>query len=176
MLFYVVRVTSSILHEKFLFFRLCFCFFPTALRQSGGGLATECVVNETECLRIEENLPLSLNDVVTLIGSYGNAYLALQKLCQLKPKDGIIIIAGAGGDGLAAIQIADHICKANVSIVFDSKEVDALVQQNTDYRAYNLRTGLTKVYTSLDSVLLKKKVKIAYDCIDSNLLHVVADL
>lgn len=150
--------------------------FLSAEKYYGGGFATECVVNETECFKLDEKSPLSLEDAVTLIGSYGNAYLAFSKYCHLKPKDTIIVLAGPCGDGLAAIEIASKIYQADVEIVFDSKEVDALVQQDLNSHAYNIRAGLTKVYKSLGDRLKDRKVKAVYDGIGSNLLYVVSDL
>lgn len=150
--------------------------FRLAEKYYGGGFATECVVNETECLRLDDKSTLSLTDAVTLIGSYGNAYLAFSKYCHLKPKDAIIVIAGPSGDGLAAIEIASKIFQATVHIVFDSKEIDALVNKASDFHAFNIHSGLTKVYKSLHEILGNRKVKAVYDAVDSSLLYVVSDL
>lgn len=119
---------------------------------------------------------ISVQNAVTVLRAYGNAQLAFTKYCTLKENDNIIVIAGPGGNGLAAIEVASKIHKANVFVVFDSDSVQALVRDETAYRACSAQAGLTKVYTFLDGMLKKQKAKAVYDTTGSGLLHVVADL
>lgn len=127
---------------------------------------------ETECIRIDTS-KINL-DTGALVQSYANAILAFSKFVQLKENDDIIVLAGPGGDGLAAIEVASRVFKANVLVVFASSSVDALVRDENVEKAINSNVGLTKVYNFIKSN--EKTFKVVYDAYDSRLLHVAADL
>lgn len=127
---------------------------------------------ETECIRIDTS-KINL-DTSALVQSYANAILAFSKFVQLKENDDIIVLAGPGGDGLAAIEVASRVFKANVLVVFASSSVDALVRDENVEKAINSNVGLTKVYNFIKSN--EKTFKVVYDAYDSRLLHVAADL
>lgn len=114
------------------------------------------------------------NDTGTIIQGYANAMLAFSKYIPLEENDDIIIIAGPGGDGMAAIEVATKIFKANVLVIFSSKSVDALVRDDNVEKAINTDVGLTKVHTYLKKT--DKTFKAVYDAHDSKLLYVVSDL
>lgn len=140
----------------------------------GGGLSQQCIVDGSICIPLSDGI--SVRDAVTVLRAYGNAQLAFTQICPLKENDNIVVIAGPGGNGLAAIEVASKIYKANVFAVFDSSGVNALVRNETAYRACNAQAGLTKVYTFLDGALKNKKVKAVYDTTGSGVMHVVSDL
>lgn len=144
------------------------------LKHVGGGLSHQCFVPETECIHVDSRI--SQKDAATIIQGYSNALLAFTKYVALKEGDDIIICAGPGGDGLAAIEVAHKIFKANVSVVFASSSIDGLVRDESAYRAVNCNVGLTKVYNFFNGTLGAKKFKAVYDTYDSKLLHVLADL
>lgn len=102
--------------------------------------------------------------------------LAFTKYAPIKEGDDVIICAGPGGDGLAAIDIAHNIFKANVYVVFASSSIDALVRDESAHKAINCNVGLTKVYNYFKNTLGSKQFKVVYDTYDSRLLHVIADL
>lgn len=149
------------------------CLFE-GLRHVGGGLSHQCFVPETECLTVDSRI--TQKDAATVIQGYSNALLAFTKYMPLKEGDDIIICAGPGGDGLAAIEVAHKIFKANVCVVFASSSIEGLVRDESAYRAINCNVGLTKVYNFFNSTMASKKFKGIYDTYDSKLLHVCADL
>lgn len=144
------------------------------LRHIGGGLSHQCFVPETECIRIDPRI--SQQDATTIIQGYSNALLAFTKYASIKEGDDIVIFAGPGGDGLAAIEIAHKILKANVHVIFASSSIDGLVRDESAYKAVNCNIGLTKVYNYFKTTLASKQFKAVYDTYDSKLLHVIAEL
>lgn len=144
------------------------------MKHVGGGFSHQCFVPETECIHVDERV--SVKDAAAVIQGYSNALLAFSKYAPLKEDDNIIICAGPGGDGLAAIDIAHKIFKANVVVVFTSKSMTALIQDEATHQAVNCNVGLTKVYNFFKNTLNSKQFKAVYDTYDSKLLHVLADL
>lgn len=144
------------------------------LKHIGGGLSHQCFVPETECIHVDERI--SQKDAATIIQGYSNSLLAFTKYAPIKEGDDVIICAGPGGDGLAAIDIAHNIFKANVYVVFASSSIDALVRDESAHKAINCNVGLTKVYNYFKNTLGSKQFKVVYDTYDSRLLHVIADL
>lgn len=148
--------------------------FKLGLKHVGGGLSHQCFVPETECIRVDPRI--SQKDAATIIQGYSNALLAFTKYAPLKEGDDIVICAGPGGDGLAAIEIAHKLFKANVHVLFTSSSIDALIRDDSAYQAINCNIGLTKVYNFFKHTLNSKEFKVIYDTYDSKLLHVIADL
>lgn len=139
----------------------------------GGGLATECVVSETECHPIGA---LSLEQAAALPLSYGAAHLAFSRLCKLKENEDVIIFAGIGGDGLAAVEIASKLYKANVHVVCDTDNSRALLRSDIDFRPINGKGALTKVHKTLDATFANKSVKTMFDGVSCGMVHVACDL
>lgn len=140
----------------------------------GGGLSQQCVVSEDICIPLKNRI--NPQDAVSIIRSYGNAHNALSRLSKLKENDKVIVIAGSGGDGLAAIEIAAKIHKAKVFVIFDSYDVKSLARDESAYRAVNAQVGLTKVYKFLKSCFKNDKAALVYDTTGSSLIHVASDL
>lgn len=139
----------------------------------GGGLATECVVRETECHPIES---LSLEEAAAVGLNYGAAHYAFSHLRTIKENEEIIVFAGIGGDGLAAIEIASKIYKSKVHAVCDTDSTRALVRDDCVYRAYNGKGAATTVYKIFDATFTNKKVKTVYDGVSCGMIHVACDL
>lgn len=119
---------------------------------------------------------VSQEGAAAVIQGYSNALLAFSKYAPIKEGDNIVISAGPGGDGLAAIEVAHKIFKANIFVVFTSKSMNALVRDESAHQAINCNVGLTKVYNFFKNTLNSKQFTAVYDTYDSKLLHVIADL
>lgn len=143
-------------------------------KQIGGGLSQQCFVPETECIHTDPRL--SQENAVAALQGYANALIAFSKYAPIKENDDVIIIAGPGGEGLAAVEVAKKIFKANVYVVYASTSVDDLIRDDTVFKAINCNVGLTKVYNFFKNTLSSKKFKAVYNTYDTKLLHVVADL
>lgn len=139
----------------------------------GGGLAEQCVVSEDECFDIGS---VSLKNAAILLQGHGSALLAFTKYCELKENDIVIVIAGPGGNGLAAIQLANRVFKAKVLAICDTEDSSALIRDEGAYKSISVNEGLTKVYKFLDRALEGNKAKVVYDAVGGGLLHLTADL
>lgn len=148
--------------------------FLLGVKHIGGGFSHQCFVPETECIHIDPRV--SQAGAATVIQGYSNALLAFSKYAPIKEGDNIVICAGPGGDGLAAIEVAHKIFKANVFVVFTSKSMDALVRDDSAHQAINCNVGLTKVYNFFKTTLNSRHFSTVYDTYDSKLLHVISDL
>ena len=108
-------------------------------------MSTETIIEQNLAFRIPGNL--SINEASTLPVVYCTALHGLKNLAKLKKGERVLIHAGAGGVGLAAIYIAKHIGaevfatasekkrdylrKIGVDHVFDSRSLDFAQQIKT---------------------------------------------
>lgn len=122
------------------------------------------------------NSTINTKDSITILSTYGNAHLAFSHYSKMNDQDIVIVIAGPGGEGLAAVEIAAKLYNAKVFVIFDSMDVKSLTRDNSCYRAINAQVGLAKIYTFLSKALNNEKAKIVYDTVGSSLIHVVSDL
>lgn len=136
-------------------------------------MAEECVVSEDECFDVGS---VSLRNAAVLLQGYGSALLAFTKYCELKENDIVIVIAGPGGNGLAAIQLASSVFKAKVLAICDTEDSSALIRDEGAFNSICINEGLSKVYKFLDKALEGKKAKVVYDAVGGGLLHLTADL
>ena len=141
--------------------------------QMCGGLAEQAVVSELDCFNIEN---VTLKDAALVVSGHGTALLAFTKYCELKENDSIIVIAGAGGNGLAAIQVAKNIFKAKVYVVCDTEDTSSLIRDEGAHKSISVNEGLSKIYKFLEPSFKEKKAKLVYDAVGNGLMYVVADL
>lgn len=139
----------------------------------GGGLASECIVRETECHHVGS---LSLEEAAAVPLSYGAAHYAFSRLCKVKPDEDIIVFAGIGGDGLAAIEIAYKLYKARVHAVCDTENTRALLRDESVHQAINGKGSPTKVYKAFDATFGNQRLKTVYDGVSCGMIHVASDL
>lgn len=136
-------------------------------------MAEECVVSEDECFDVGS---VSLKNAAVLLQGHGSALLAFTKFCELKENDIVIVIAGPGGNGLAAIQLASSVFKAKVYAICDTEDSSALIREEGAYKSISINEGPSKVYKFLDKALDGKKAKVIYDAVGGGLLHLTVDL
>lgn len=145
----------------------------SAIRRLGGGLANECVLNENDCFDVGT---VSLKNAAVMVQGHAAALLAFSKYSQLDENDNVIVIAGPGGNGLAAIQLANSVYKAKVYAICDTEDTSALIRDEGAYKSIGINQGLNKVYKYLETNLKDNKAKVVYDAVGSGLLYVAADL
>lgn len=145
----------------------------SAIRRLGGGLANECVLNENDCFDVGT---VSLKNAAVMVQGHAAALLAFSKYSQLDENDNVIVIAGPGGNGLAAIQLANSVYKAKVNAICDTEDTSALIRDEGAYKSIGINQGLNKVYKYLETNLKDNKAKVVYDAVGSGLLYVAADL
>jgi NADPH2:quinone reductase len=69
-----------------------------------GGFAEYCLVENVPTNRVPDSLPLDIAATIPVV--YPTAHIALQRRGRLQPGEFVLVAAGAGGVGLAAIQLA----------------------------------------------------------------------
>lgn len=136
-------------------------------------MAQECIVSEDECFHVGS---VSLKNAAVLLQGHGSALLAFTKYCELNENAIVVVIAGPGGNGLAAIQLANSVFKAKVYAICDTEDSSALVRDEGAYKSISINEGPSKVYKFLGSALKGKKANVVYDAVGSGLLHLTADL
>lgn len=141
--------------------------------QISGGLAEEAVVSEVDCFNCGT---VTTRDSAVLIKAHGTAFLAFTKFCELKENDIVIVLAGAAGNGLGAIQIAKNVFKAKVYAICDTDDTSSLIRAEGAHKAISAKEGLSKVYKFFEDALKGKKAKLVYDAVGDGLMYVAADL
>lgn len=144
-----------------------------AHRHLGGGVAEECVVNEDECFGVNG---MSLENAAVALQGHGSALLAFSQYCELQENDPIVVIAGPGGNGLAAIQLASRVYKARVYAISDTEDTSALLRDEGAYKSISINEGLKNIYKFLESSLNDKKAKVIYDAVGSGIIYLASDL
>lgn len=141
--------------------------------QLGGGLAGEAVVNELDCFPTGD---VSMKDAAILVNGHATAFLAFTKYCQLEENDVVIVIAGPGGNGLAAIQLAKNVFKAKVYVICSADDTSSVIREEGAHKSICVSEGLSKVYKFLEASLKEKKAKLVYDAVGDGLMYLAADL
>ncbi|KAF5300250.1 hypothetical protein FQR65_LT09204 [Abscondita terminalis] len=124
-----------------------------------GGFAEECVISIDDVFRLPSNL--QLKDAVILVNGHSLALLSFSK-ASIKKNDYVIVSAGTGGLGLAAIDMASNVYGAKVIGVVDSSEKAELVRE---IGAFKTVISDAKLSQHLLSALDKKPAKVVYDCV-----------
>lgn len=141
--------------------------------QLGGGLAQCSVVSELDCFQTGD---VRTRDAAVLINGHATAYLAFTKYCQLQENDVVIVIAGPGGNGLAAIQLAKNVFKAKVYVICNTDDTSDLIRDEGAHKSISINEGASKVYRFLEKSLKEKKAKLVYDAVGGGLMYLAADL
>ncbi|KHN82583.1 Quinone oxidoreductase-like protein 2 -like protein [Toxocara canis] len=93
-----------------------------ALRtEATGAFAEQCMLSAADIIM---TIPYSMNFEVasSLSVSYGTAYMALQKMASERQGSSVLVLASKGTIGLAAIDLAQNVFKAQVFGASDSEE------------------------------------------------------
>lgn len=109
--------------------------------------------------------------------SYGAAHYAFSRLWKVKPDEEIIVFAGIGGDGLAAIEIASKVYKARVHAICDADNTRALLREDDlAYRVINGKGALTRVYKQFATSFEAGQLRTVFDGTNCGMIHVASDL
>lgn len=119
---------------------------------------------------------VSTKDAAVLVKAHGTAFYAFTKYCELKENDIVIVLAGAAGNGLAAIQIAKNVFKAKVYVISDTDDTSALIRDEGAHKSISVNEGLPKVYKFFVDALKGRKAKLVYDAVGDGLMYLAADL
>ncbi|XP_050080645.1 quinone oxidoreductase-like protein 2 homolog [Anopheles maculipalpis] len=144
------------------------------LQDPNGGLITEAVVKNRDVWTVPQSVPL--REMAVLPYGHGTALLTFALYCNLKENDLILITAGPGGMGLAAIDLAVSVYKAKVIAVCDTESSSDLVREKGAHKVVSMsKNNFTKLYKNVQDAMGDKKAKLAYDAVGKGLLHLLAD-
>uniref|UniRef100_A0A182WEL5 Enoyl reductase (ER) domain-containing protein n=1 Tax=Anopheles minimus TaxID=112268 RepID=A0A182WEL5_9DIPT len=144
------------------------------LQDPNGGLISEAVVKNRDVWTVPQSVPL--REMAVLPYGHGTALLTFALHCNLKENDLIIITAGPGGMGLAAIDLAVSVYKATVIAVCDTESSSDLVREKGAHKVVSMtKNNFTKLYKNVQDAMGDKKAKVAYDAVGKGLLHLLAD-
>ncbi|XP_049289918.1 quinone oxidoreductase-like protein 2 [Anopheles funestus] len=144
------------------------------LQDPNGGLISEAVVKNRDVWTVPQSVPL--REMAVLPYGHGTALLTFALHCNLKENDLIIITAGPGGMGLAAIDLAVSVYKATVIAVCDTESSSDLVREKGAHKVVSMtKNNFTKLYKNVKDAMGDKKAKVAYDAVGKGLLHLLAD-
>ncbi|XP_036410603.1 quinone oxidoreductase-like protein 2 [Megalops cyprinoides] len=127
----------------------------------GKAMAEECVVDQKLLWKIPDEL--SYEEAAALPASYGTAILGLRHRARTQPGETVLVTAAAGAAGLAAVDIASHVLKAQVIAAAGSDRKCALAVQKGASASINYTTSNLK--DELKKVTNKKGVNVVFDAV-----------
>ncbi|XP_055691557.1 quinone oxidoreductase-like protein 2 [Lutzomyia longipalpis] len=139
---------------------------------SGGGLASEVVLSEFDCFPIGN---ISLKDAAILPYGHGTAMLAFSKYCPLNENDPVIVIAGPGGLGLGAIEVASSVFRAHVIGICDTQDSSILIRDEGAFQTICMSEGYAKIYRFLKNALGNRRARCIYDAVGGEALRLLED-
>lgn len=164
-------------------------------RKTGGGLSEEAVVDQLDCFTLSN---ISLKNAAILPYGHGTALLAFTKYCPINGKlivivpraeflivvlllclsenDIVVVLAGPGGLGLGAIEIASSVFKARVIAVCDTEDSGSLIRDEGAEKTVSMSKGVPAVYKFLREALGNNRAAVIYDAVGQGHLHTFQDL
>ncbi|XP_057652643.1 quinone oxidoreductase-like protein 2 homolog [Diorhabda carinulata] len=107
-----------------------------------GGFAEQCVLDINDVWRIPGDL--ERKDAAVIAYGHSTALYTFSKLSTIKEKEKVIISAGPAGMGLAAVDIAANVYKAQVIGLVDTEERGELVRQRGAFETVSFSEKLPK--------------------------------
>ncbi|KAJ8959855.1 hypothetical protein NQ318_011588 [Aromia moschata] len=133
-----------------------------------GGLAEQCVLDKDDVWRIPSEL--EKKDVAVIAAAHSSAVYAFSKLCSIKEKDRLMISAGPAGLGLAAIDVAANVYKAQVIGLVDNQEFAELVRRSGAFETLTFSPKLTKQCMKITE---NKGVHVVYDAAGGHMTNTI---
>lgn len=101
---------------------------------------------------------------------------ANQYAAVIPENDIVIVIAGPGGLGLAAIEVAASVYKAKVIAVCDTEDSSVVIREEGAFQTISMSEGIQKVYKFLRNALGENRAAVIYDAVGQGHLHLLQDL
>nr|CAH7752209.1 unnamed protein product [Callosobruchus chinensis] len=133
-----------------------------------GGLAEQCVVEVDDVWRIPSEL--ERKDAAVIAYGHSTAVYAFSNLATPKEKERILISAGPAGLGLAAIDVAANIYKAQVIGLVDTEERGELVRERGAFETLHFSEKLSKQLMKMTD---SKGASIVYDAVGDNMMETI---
>ena len=102
-----------------------------------GGFADEIVVDASQLLGIPDRL--DYGQAATMIQSYATAWYSLTRRTRVEPDEWIVVLGGAGGVGLAALDVGRALGAKVVSVASTDEKLQLCIQRGA-HNVVNHRT------------------------------------
>ncbi|XP_043941172.1 quinone oxidoreductase-like protein 2 isoform X2 [Protopterus annectens] len=128
-------------------------------------MAEECVIDHKFLWQVPQDV--SFREAAALPVSYGTAIAALHHRACTQPGDTVLVTAGAGAAGLAALDIASNVLGAKVITAAGSDEKCQLTLQRGAVASINYRTQSIK--EEVKKLTAKKGVNVVFDAVGGDI-------
>ncbi|XP_066992736.2 quinone oxidoreductase-like protein 2 homolog isoform X2 [Anabrus simplex] len=132
-----------------------------------GGLAEECIAKTMNVWQLPSSV--TYKQSASLADPYATSLLGLSRRAQVTEKDTLLINAGAGGLGLAAVDIAANLYKAKVIAVCETEDKAALLRERGAWAA--LTYDPKDIQRKVNEVTEGKGVRIVFDALGGPFFH-----
>ncbi|CAG9830001.1 unnamed protein product [Diabrotica balteata] len=131
-----------------------------------GGFAEECILDINDVWRIPGDV--ERKDAAVIAYGHSTALYAFSKLTSIKEKEKVIISAGPAGMGLAAVDIAANVYKAQVVGLVDTEERGELVRERGAFETLHFSDKLVKQCMKITD---NKGASIVYDATGTEMME-----
>ncbi|XP_050308492.1 quinone oxidoreductase-like protein 2 [Anthonomus grandis grandis] len=132
------------------------------------GLAEQCVLDIDDIFRIPAEV--TTKDAAVIAYGHSLALYAFSKLSNIKEKDQVVITAAAAGLGLAAVDVAANIYKAEVIAVVEREELGDLLRDRGAFRTVHFSPKFNK---EIMKETKNKGAKVVYDAAGDPMMKVI---
>ncbi|KAJ9592760.1 hypothetical protein L9F63_015571 [Diploptera punctata] len=133
------------------------------------GFAEECVLMDKDVWQLPSQV--KFDKAVALVDSYTTALIGLCRRAKIKETDIVLITAGAGGLGLAAVDVSANVFRAKVIAVCETEEKAALLREKGAWAALTFNPKET--VKKCDEVTKGHGVRIVFDSVGSEYFNMV---
>lgn len=133
------------------------------------GFAEECILLDEDVWPLPNQV--KFDKAVALVDSYATALIGLCRRAKIKETDTVLITAGAGGLGLAAVDIAANVFRAKVIAVCETEEKAALLRERGAWAA--LTFSPKETVKKCNEVTNNQGVRIVFDSVGSQYFNIV---
>ncbi|CAH2001664.1 unnamed protein product [Acanthoscelides obtectus] len=133
-----------------------------------GGLAEQCVVDADDVWRIPSEL--ERKDAAVIAYGHSTAVYAFSNLATPKEKERVLISAGPAGLGLAAVDVAANVYKAQVIGLVDTEERGELVRERGAFETLHFSGKLSNQLMKMTD---NKGANIVYDAAGEEMMDTI---
>ncbi|XP_017794190.1 PREDICTED: quinone oxidoreductase-like protein 2 [Habropoda laboriosa] len=129
-----------------------------------GGLAEQCIAEVSDIWSVPSGVKSV--DAVGIINDYVTALVALERKVSIQEEDMIFINVGISGVGLAAVDLATNVFRAQVISVCASEDGAALAREKGVLASFKFKAG--KLLRQIEEVAAEKDIKAIFEGTDGD--------
>lgn len=136
-------------------------------KEAYGGFSEECIVLSQDAWKLPDSI--SFRVAAALVDSYSTALIGLARRTHLKEGDHVLINAGVGGLGLAAVDVAANVYKAKVIAVCGTEDKATLIREKGAWSA--LKYQPDHILKTVQDVTKGKGVRVVFDAVGGEIFQ-----